>query len=283
MQGSVYEAVLLFTLLSVMGWICESIWCSVGEKKIVNRGFLSGPYCPIYGFGGLLILAICLPVQAYPVLVFLMAMVAASALEYFTGWLLETLFHTRWWDYSKRFLNIKGRVCLRNSILFGLMGLAVTYFVFPPLGRAIGDIPLAVQQALSAGIVVIFGLDLSHTLVVLSGLQKRLHALRDAVHELEQYNEAYSWFDIKDLQGSTERLRAICLADSDNETAAAILKRLDALTERHASTARLFKAFPSITHKDMPAELNALRDTWRERLATLRKDKEQKKDQEGGR
>ncbi|MDL2318607.1 putative ABC transporter permease [Eubacteriales bacterium OttesenSCG-928-A19] len=270
MENSLYEGVLLFTIFSVMGWICESIWCSIGEGKVVNRGFLSGPYCPIYGFGGLLILAICLPLQAWPPLVFVMALVSASILEYFTGWLLETLFHTRWWDYSKRFLNIKGRVCLRNSVLFGLMGIAVTYFVYPPLSRLLGDIPLAVQRGLSIGIALVFAADLTHTVVVLTGLQKRLRGLHEAIHELERYNEAYSWFDLKDLDGSIERLRAICEADSGNGTAAAILERLDALTKRNVTSARLLRAFPGSTHKDLPEELNALRDAWRKRIAARR-------------
>lgn len=259
MQASMGELVLYFTLYSVLGWICESIWCSIGTRKLVNRGFLNGPYCPVYGFGALLILFVCMPVKAYPVLVFVMAMVAASLLEYFTGWLLETLFHTRWWDYSHRKFNIRGRVCLRNTLLFGLLGLFATYIMHPPVERFVHSIPLTTQRIAIAVILCIFAIDLAHTLFTLAGLRKRLQALHGEVSTLVQYNERYSWLNPVDLHGSIEALRAICAQDKDDENAQAILYRLDELVSRKNAASRIIKAFPSLRHKDLAEELRTIK------------------------
>ncbi|MDR0286797.1 MAG: putative ABC transporter permease, partial [Clostridiales bacterium] len=107
--------VLYFAIYSILGWIIESAYCSIFAHKPINRGFLSGPWCPVYGFGALLILLFTGPFKQNPFLVFAISLLSTSILEYFTGWLLETLFKTRWWDYSKHKFNIKGRVCLQNT------------------------------------------------------------------------------------------------------------------------------------------------------------------------
>lgn len=88
--------VFYFIIYSIIGWICETIFCSVRERRFVNRGFLKGPYCPIYGFGAVAILMVSLPVRQWPLAVFPLAMAAATALEYFASWLLEKLFQIRW-------------------------------------------------------------------------------------------------------------------------------------------------------------------------------------------
>lgn len=266
MATNVYDLILYFTIYSVGGWICESIWCSVGTGKPVNRGFLNGPYCPIYGFGALLILLTCVPLKANPLLVFIVAMVAASVLEYFTGWLLETLFHQRWWDYSKRKFNLKGRVCLRNSILFGLMGIAVTYLLYPPVERLIQLLTSTQQRILALGCVVIFAVDLAHTLFTLLGLKKRLKALRSYAEELGRLNEEHSWFDARDLHGSIARLRTISAEDPSDSAARTILEKLDGLTTRRQQNMRLLKAFPNLSDKDFGAELQALRTRWQEEI-----------------
>lgn len=120
-----------FIVYSFLGWVCEDIYVGVGEGKFVNRGFFYGPYCPIYGFGALIVLVFLLPYNSNPILVFLGGIILTSVLEYFTSWIMEVLFHERWWDYSSYPFNIHGRVCLRNSLLFGLMALVIVYIVHP--------------------------------------------------------------------------------------------------------------------------------------------------------
>ncbi len=117
MTGSLTNMLLYFFLYSFLGWAQETVQCSIKEKRFVNRGFLNGPICPIYGCGALLIFNLLLPIQrgiASPwlsvPLVFLCGALIASVLEYVTSWAMETLFHSRWWDYSDKKWNINGRM-----------------------------------------------------------------------------------------------------------------------------------------------------------------------------
>ena len=113
-------------IYSVIGWVYESTICSIGQRKLINRGFLNGPYCPIYGTGAVLVLLVLGRIQN-PVLLFFAGAVLTCSLEYLTSWLMEKLFHARWWDYSKRKFNIGGRVCLIGAIVFcGARALTLT-------------------------------------------------------------------------------------------------------------------------------------------------------------
>ena len=105
-------------IYSIIGWVYESTICSIGQRKLINRGFLNGPYCPIYGTGAVLVLLVLGRIQN-PVLLFFAGAALTCSLEYLTSWLMEKLFHARWWDYSKRKFNIGGRVCLIGAIVFG--------------------------------------------------------------------------------------------------------------------------------------------------------------------
>ena len=118
---------LAFLFYSFAGWCCETVYCSVLQGKLVNRGFLNGPLCPVYGFGALLVIFLLQGTQQTPMALFFSGMLVTSVLEYFTSWLLEKLFHMKWWDYSGYIFNIDGRVCLEGLIIFGLGGCAFTY------------------------------------------------------------------------------------------------------------------------------------------------------------
>lgn len=121
---------LLFWFFSFLGWIIEIIVCSVKDKRLVNRGFLIGPYCPIYGFGALIMLLVS-PYKDNILICFTMSLVFCSILEYFTSFLMERLFKVHWWDYSNDAFNINGRVCLRNAIAFGSLGVIFAKLLSP--------------------------------------------------------------------------------------------------------------------------------------------------------
>ena len=108
----------------------EMIVCYFYDKKIVNRGFLIGPYCPIYGFGALIMLLLT-PYRNNLFVCFILALVLCSFLEYFTSYLMEKMFHVRWWDYSNDSFNVNGRICLRNAVAFGALGVIFTQFLNP--------------------------------------------------------------------------------------------------------------------------------------------------------
>ena len=124
---------ILFIIYSFAGWVMETLWVSWCNKRLVDRGFLIGPYCPIYGFGALLIVLLLNKLSFSPILVFLMTVFVCGVLEYFASWIMEKIFKARWWDYSNVKFNLNGRICLKNLIAFGVMGLAVIYIINPNL------------------------------------------------------------------------------------------------------------------------------------------------------
>ena len=125
------DALLYLMIYSFLGWCCECVYCSIGQKKLVNRGFMTGPFCPIYGFGALGIIYFLTFLPDSVSIVFLGSMFIASLLEYITGATMEKIFHTRWWDYSEHRFNLNGHVCLLNAVLFGILGVALKFDLHP--------------------------------------------------------------------------------------------------------------------------------------------------------
>ena len=127
---------LLLMIYSAAGWVGEMVYCSVGKGHICEkRGFLNGFLCPIYGHGALLVLYVLNGGLKNPLLTFLAGMVLTTALEYFTSWMMEAIFHMRWWDYSHCKYQLNGRICLTNCIFFGLGCVLLCHVVNPPLLR----------------------------------------------------------------------------------------------------------------------------------------------------
>ena len=177
-----YIQVLYFTIYSFLGWVCESAYCSIGQKKLVNRGFLNGPFCPIYGFGALLVISILSPfVNNIPVL-FIASIIVTSTLEYITSYVLEKIFHMSWWDYSTYKYNINGRVCLQNSLMFGLLSLFVMLVIHPAIDDFVASINTKVAFALSVLFATYFIVDTIITAGTILHLNERLEKL----HELHE-------------------------------------------------------------------------------------------------
>ena len=137
---------LLFLTYSIAGWCMEVIGKLIEKKKFINRGFLIGPYCPIYGTGAILITFLLKKYSPGPFALFVMAILVCGTLEYLTSYFMEKIYHARWWDYSQRKFNINGRVCLNTIIPFGLLGLFIMYVSNPFL---IGKIELLPELALN--------------------------------------------------------------------------------------------------------------------------------------
>lgn len=147
------------SFIVLCGWCIETIYCNIiGEKG--KRGFLNGPYCPIYGFGGLLICYLLIPFRENVFLIFILSILISIILEYITGYILEKIYNRKWWDYSKRKLNVCGRVCLGNSFLFGIMGVITIYFIHPFIVDAITSLDVIYVPIFALVILIIFISDL---------------------------------------------------------------------------------------------------------------------------
>ncbi len=163
----------LFLIYSFLGWCAEITWASIDKKKLVfNRGFLIGPYCPLYGVGAWLMIFFLHRYEKDFVVLFVLSAVVCSVLEYLTGYLLEKVFHTRWWDYTHRRWNLNGRVCLGNSLMFGAAGVLLIALVNPFLHRLLSMIPHVVLMILACILLFIFLLDLIISLHTMFQIRK---------------------------------------------------------------------------------------------------------------
>lgn len=152
--------VLLFMSYSFLGWLIEMVCCSIDQKKIVlNRGFCLGPYCPIYGFAAIGMILFLNKYLDDPIVLFVMSAVGASVLEYLTSYVMEKLFKARWWDYYDNSFNINGRICLQNSILFGLLGVFLLCVLNPFYTSILLKIPVLVRCIIAFVLLFIFVFD----------------------------------------------------------------------------------------------------------------------------
>ena len=157
---------LLFIIYSFLGWLMEVICKLFKFKRFINRGFLIGPICPIYGFGVLGILFFNKNNANDYLAVFLKSILICSILEYFISYILEKLFKARWWDYSTKKFNINGRICLETMIPFGILGTIVVY-INPYLIKLIKMIPYVWCFILAIIIFVIFAVDIITSIVIM--------------------------------------------------------------------------------------------------------------------
>ena len=125
--------ILFFFTFSIMGWLWEVGLHFVQTGDFVKRGVLYGPWLPIYGSGGVLVLLLLRKIFKSPIITFFLTMVISSLMEYVTSWVLEMRNGVRWWDYSGYFMNINGRICLQGAVVFGIAGCLIVYIIAPGL------------------------------------------------------------------------------------------------------------------------------------------------------
>lgn len=183
---------ILFLIYSMLGWLIEVIRTYTSQHKFVNRGFLIGPYCPIYGIGVLLIINFLQEYMDNFIVLFLLAMLLCMTLEYFTSYIMEVLFNARWWDYSNRKFNINGRICLETAIPFGLCGLVIMYLVNPLLVSILDMIPRTILIILGICLMVIFLVDFVLSFIVILKFKNiKLDKYKDDTEEMNKLIKEY--------------------------------------------------------------------------------------------
>ena len=150
---------LFFYFYCIFGWCFESVYVSLISRRPVNRGFLKGPWLPLYGTGAVVVLWLTLPFRAHPVLVYLVGMLGATVLEYVTGEVMVRLFKVRYWDYSNQKFQYKGHICLSSSIVWGFFSLLMVYVVHERVAGLIFRIPIEIRSVLAFGITVCMACD----------------------------------------------------------------------------------------------------------------------------
>lgn len=257
---------LYFVFYSFLGWVFETIACSARERRFVKRGFLNGPYCPIYGCGAMLIIFLLKPFKN-AVALFFFSMILCAALEYFTSYVMEMIFHARWWDYSDKRFNINGRICLRESVIFGILGLFLTKVLHPLVASVAARIP-AFAVNLAGGVLAAgFAADFAATVAGLSTFNDRLREFSEMMKEGLEEARATAKEKLKQSlphrrEGGSEGISAAYKA---------FLKRMGFQQRRTLSS---FPRFRSIKYAQAAEKLRAL-------LAEHRREKRERKKRRG--
>ena len=190
MQYTIYQIALLFFLYAFLGWCLEVIFHAVSVGKFVNRGFLNGPVCPIYGVGAVAVILALTPIAENLLLLFLGSMLLTTALEYITGLVLEKIFHAKWWDYSAEPFNLSGYVCLRFSLMWGLACVFVMRIVHPSLMTLLDKIPTMLGWTIIWMFSALTLIDLVATVLAAKKLEKHLRALSQMAGEIHNMSDA---------------------------------------------------------------------------------------------
>ena len=156
MLVEIEKYIALFFIYSFAGWVMETVQISIRQKKFVNRGFLIGPYCPIYGCGVLLITLLLQKYAGDLPLTFILSILICGTLEYMTSYVMEKIFKARWWDYSAKKYNINGRICLETVVPFGILGCLVMYVLNPITFKYLNMLSNSMLNIISAICFTIF-------------------------------------------------------------------------------------------------------------------------------
>ena len=172
-----------FILFSMIGYVAEMIFCAIIDKRITNRGFFCGPIIPIYGVGSLALIWILKPFMHNVFLVILLGMVVTGAIEYITSYVLEKIFHNKWWDYSEEKFNINGRICLKNLICFGLVSPIIFYILYSYITDFLLQVKDEVLMGTAIVLFIIFVLDVVYSCLVAYNLRNRIIIVEDLKNE----------------------------------------------------------------------------------------------------
>ena len=187
---SLYQIFAYFLIYSCIGWCLEVIYAAVTTGKLINRGFLNGPVCPIYGFGMVIVLFALTPLSHSLLLLYLGGVLLPSALELVGGWALYKLYHTRWWDYSDYPFNIGGYVCLEFSLMWGVGAMVMVKAIHPTLAALVNIIPPLVGFVLMCLLYAVYAADVVATAIAASDLARELDALEKVADSMHAVSDA---------------------------------------------------------------------------------------------
>ena len=262
---SIYYSILYFFVYGFLGWCTEVIFAAFKQHRFVNRGFLNGPICPIYGVGVTLVIACLEAFQSNLLLLYISSVILVTVLEGVTGWAMDKLFHNKWWDYSKLPFNIGGYVCLLFSLIWGVACVFIVYFVHPLIHQVLSLIPHTAGIAL----IAILGIALlSDIIVTTSAIVKfnqyleRLKHITDELHAISNQigSELYqNVMHVLDMQESSRQKLDDVKLEVSEEIRMQIVElktRAQNLGEKVPKPARrLLKAFPKLESRNYKAQL----------------------------
>lgn len=205
MPQNFYELVWIFIIYAFIGWCTEVSYAALDTGKFVNRGFLNGPYCPIYGCGVVIVVAILTPLQDNLVILFIGSILLTTALEFVTGYILEKVFHNKWWDYSDKPFNVKGYICLKFSIYWGLACTFIMKIVHPAIYKTITWIPFIPGVVILSIFMCVFIVDCCITVSTILKFNKRLKLMDEMAASIRKLSDEIGENIYENVSGVIEK------------------------------------------------------------------------------
>ncbi len=245
MGNSLLYILTYFVIYSFLGWVLESVVRTVCERKIINTGFLIGPFCPIYGFGAIIMLLFLNTFENNSILLFFIAFVVLSLWEYLVGVLLEKFFSTKYWDYSDHKFNYKGRICLANSIAWGMLGVLFIKYIHPFIENIIGYVDSTYLAIATTIIICVILIDAIINIVKVKNITSTLAKIEEINGQIKQ-----KLSELKDKEKASANENLQNLINNLKTRRDRTIKRL------YKRAYRLKKAFPAIDTKEFSEILN---------------------------
>ena len=238
---NLYELLWIFIIYAILGWCMEVVNEAFISKKFVNRGFLNGPYCPIYGFGIVAVVELLQPYKENILILFLGSIVLTTILEFITGYILEKVFHRKWWDYDNEPINLGGYICIRTSLIWGLACVFIIAILQPRIIGFISIVPLGMGHIILIAMIVILLIDFIVTVITLFKYKKIILTLENIREQIKSLSSLVG----KNISDNTTLLikkKNIIHMDELID----LKNSYQIISDKISNNRRIFRAFPNL-------------------------------------
>ena len=287
---SIYELLWLFFIYAFFVWCIEVVFCGLNEGHFINRGFLNGPVCPIYGVGGVIVVLCLTPIKDNLCLLFVGSALLTSILELITGFALDKIFHARWWDYTDMPFNIGGYICLKFSIYWGFVCIALMKGIHPVILGFVRFIPHILGLIAIIFFAVVFVADVIITVITINNLTKRVKLMNDIAKKIHNVSdevgehiydsandimkkgiEIYNSENVQEIRENLDDMKEKYehkkeeIKSKHKDDLDELKAKYDNLVkETHIFQKRIIKAFPNLTSRRYEEQLAKLKEkTWK--------------------
>lgn len=257
-----FDLLTYFIIYSFLGWVMESIVRTISEKKLINTGFLHGPFCPIYGIGAIIMFLFLDNFENKPIILFFIAIIVLTFWEYIVGVMLEKMFKTKYWDYSEQKFNFQGRICLVNSICWGVLGVLFVKYIHPFIQKMILRVDKQLLQYIVCIIFFVVIVDMIVSII-------KMKNIKSTLERIEQLN--------KEIKDKLKEIKVI-KKDAENTISVENIKQLvNKLKKKRNKTVlhlyrnvyRMKKAFPAINTKEITEVLNKKVEKYKQKIKKI--------------
>lgn len=267
MDNKLIELMTYFILYSFLGWVMESIFRSICERKVINTGFLKGPFCPIYGIGATIMFLFLEGFENRPIILFFIAIIILTAWEYVVGVFLEKVFHTKYWDYSNHKINFQGRICLTNSFFWGILGVLFVKYIHPFVQEIIAKIDTGLLNYVLAILFIVFVTDTIVSIIHVKSIKSTLENIEKINKEIKEKLK-----EIRALKKEKEKEEKLMATQNIQQMVEKLKKKRNRITlQLYRNVHRLKKAFPAINTAEITQVLNQKIEGRKKRIKNQKK------------